>query len=599
MVRIVLPSALQGTSIWKRSLLSWNEGTVEKSTHNDDGVSVTRRQAQYLVNDDTQGSGDASRTDEQHQIASMWKLPSTTAYEQQASPVTAETATQASSTLTTVYAGTDPRRPVTVVEKSSTLQTPLSSETFVPITSASRFLRPWRRIPRVHLPTLAESNFRVMYSPLRRLQSDGLGHGFGTVNSEVNIALRLGLTYTHRAPLFGSLTHTNSKLMEDFFGWHANLLNSEQFHRENCIQTENSPQYTSEGVLIPELHRCRICEAPNSNGAANMKRIVRIPSELIFRYHSQPDYVPFLDRYNESHTIFQMDDEFCHSSPLMTDFSVSRPFFYWKYWTRHHVEETDLEEQQMRLTGRPGAAFSVEGSSKSAAIADNPLRFHDGELIIAVHVRRGDFFKDAKRKMIWSQTYVQMIRTAQDVVEEMGGAFSIMPIAVYIYSEGKPRDGHGYTTHAADLLTHDYVDEMGVVRDAAWWVKLLESTPPQTEGRPMALNSRKLNVPRVELRISRPTVESLHQMIAADVFIGSVSGMSMHLVRALSRGVGIYPGLAGRDSQYCCGVPSDADTGVIDRQAFYSQWSEYKDANEKFVSVAVKADTKEMQHGYA
>jgi hypothetical protein len=88
-------------------------------------------------------------------------------------------------------------------------------------------------------------------------------------------------------------------------------------------------------------------------------------------------------------------------------------------------------------------------------------------------------------------------------------------------------------------------------------------------------------VPRVELRIIQPTVESPHQMIAAVVFIGGASVMSRLLIRTLSRGTGIYPGLEGSNQQVCGSAQSNTDTGALDRELSLRQWNVYKDANEK------------------
>lgn len=82
----------------------------------------------------------------------------------------------------------------------------------------SRFMTPWQTVQPLKLPTLKQSHYRVLYSPLRLLGSEGMGHGFATKNMEVSAAIRLGLAYTHRRPKFGTLSLKNPMIMEDFFG---------------------------------------------------------------------------------------------------------------------------------------------------------------------------------------------------------------------------------------------------------------------------------------------------------------------------------------------------------------------------------------------
>lgn len=82
----------------------------------------------------------------------------------------------------------------------------------------SRFLAPWQDVPHLKLPTLNQARHRVLYSPLRIVGSEGIGHGFATKNMEVTAAIRLGLAYTHRRPVFGSLSLNNPMIMEEFFG---------------------------------------------------------------------------------------------------------------------------------------------------------------------------------------------------------------------------------------------------------------------------------------------------------------------------------------------------------------------------------------------
>lgn len=329
----------------------------------------------------------------------------------------------------------------------------------------------------------------------------------------------------------------------------------------------------------------------------NMRHLVSIPERISLPYRTNVNQSvhDLLSRYNEPHTIFQVGEERCGSYPIHVDFSLSRPWFYWKYWNKHTILPNNIAGQKRALFGDFRTAAeraNVSYEPSSASLQVNPLEFRDKELTIAVHVRRGDFFQASNRKMIRDSAYVQIIRTVQDIVEEAGGPFARMPVAVYIYSEGKPKEGHQHTTHIRSKLTREYQDISGTVRDGKWWQDLLSKQHPQHEGRPPSRRGKVLRIPRVELRISRPTVETLHQMMRADVFIGSASGLSTYLVRALARGVQLYPGMPEKTVEaFCCSTGTNWDTGTFDRDRFLAQWKKYSEANAKYVDAKLNSTT--------
>lgn len=376
----------------------------------------------------------------------------------------------------------------------------------------SRYLHPWQNVPIVKPLRLEQARNRVLYSPLRVLGSDGLGHGMATKNAEITTALRLGIAYTHRAPKFGSLSEKNEKVMEDFFGWGAAETSGKTFHEENCVPTP--------APIAPIQHElgvrdCNICSAIKKSSPLKLKRVVAVPEDISFRapHVAKPQVNSLITRHNDSHTVFQMAADRCGKYPILVDFSDSRPWFYHKYWKTHGVPENNIKAQSLALYGRPNVERAYEESPSSAALVDNPLQFNDHEISIAVHVRRGDFFEAKNRKMIGDHVYTKLIRSAQDVIEEQGGPFATMPVAVYIYSEGKPKNNGSFLTHIRSELTKEYLDYNGTVRDAKWWQDLLRSDTPQSAGRPNERKGKIPKLPRVELRISKPTIESLHQMI--------------------------------------------------------------------------------------
>lgn len=376
----------------------------------------------------------------------------------------------------------------------------------------SRYLQPWQNLPSLKTLTIEEARHRVLYSPLRVLGSDGVGHGMATKNAEISTAVRLGVAYSHRVPKFGSLSYKNANAIEEFFGWGKGELSGKQLHEENCEPTPSPISPIRHDISIRD---CNVCRAIKVSSPLKMKHVVQVPEDVSFRPYNvaKPEADRFIAINNESHTVFQMAQDRCGKYPILVDFSTSRSWFYRKYWKQHAVEQEDFKAQSLALFGHPNVEKIDEESPSSAALVDNPLQFNDHEISVAVHVRRGDFFEAKNRKMIVDSTYVNIIRTVQDVIEESGGLFASMPVAIYIYSEGRPKEGGTFSTHVRTALTKEYLDANGTVRDSRWWQMLLRNADPQEAGRPKERKGRMLNIPRVELRVSHPTIESLHQMI--------------------------------------------------------------------------------------
>lgn len=272
---------------------------------------------------------------------------------------------------------------------------------FLDARKETRFTRPWPALEHIPFPSLEESRHRVFFSSVKRQDGDGLGHSFSTKNKEIFTARLLGLSYTHRKPLFGSLSPSeNEDVMEDFFGWGKDEIDRDDFQAENCH------------VPIPPVKECARCGKPRG-----MYKIVQIPfffSEVT--YIVQKGFMSkvrdFVASHNNSHTIFHLDELRCLQSPTLNVFELTTDFFRYKYWKRHSVPTIDFEKQAYHLYGRSKSELMKrETLALSADLRDLPLNFNDQELTIAVHVRRGDFFQDTKRVSLKSAVYAQIIRT--------------------------------------------------------------------------------------------------------------------------------------------------------------------------------------------
>lgn len=367
------------------------------------------------------------------------------------------------------------------------------------------------------------------------------------------------------------MTAGTERVSEDFFGWGQGEYDAVTFRRENC-----------EGTADPAASSCTPCKK-----AKGKYKLVIVPNKITFSKDRQI-VETFIASHNDSYTIFEMESSICDTSPYFSNFEHSREWFRAKYWKKHFLPSVrNSKRHVVALYGSAKNSGSAkELAASSGELSGAPLNFNDNELSIAVHVRRGDFLIDKKRILLKSKLYAQVVRTAQDVVEEVGGKLARLPVAVYIFSEGKPRafrSERSYTTHDIDDLSSDYIDENGVVRDTAWWTELVQRTTPQREGRPASRQGKPVKVPRVELRISQPTLQTLHQMIRADIFIGSVSGLSFSLVRHLTRGVGIYPQIRSSYFSHCCSVKSDTTRGYFNRTDFARHWRRYAKDNVKYL----------------
>lgn len=156
---------------------------------------------------------------------------------------------------------------------------------------------------------------------------------------------------------------------------------------------------------------------------------------------------------------------------------------------------------------------------------------------------------------------------------------------MYIHSEGIPkrvRSERSFLTRQVDAVTSEYVDESGVVRDVAWGRKLIKEAGPKANQRPSSRAGKQPKMPRVELRISQPTLQKLLKMIRSDVFIGSASGLRNNLVRTLAGGVGMYPRYGPSGETPCCCTESDVHKGSFDTKTFARYRAADTRDNEKY-----------------
>lgn len=432
--------------------------------------------------------------------------------------------------------------------------------------SYNRFHTPWIERPTVKLPNPRESNFRYLYSPVRRGSSDGIGHSMGVINLNLNLAVRFNLTYTHRVADYSSLTKNDKSAVENFFGWGDGEIPRALIQKEGCIPVNQT--WPSKN----NLYDCFQCGAPRYKGALGIKHLVDIPLNLSslcpLQATCMEDTSEFLLRHPHPNTVFQVPQPTC-AAPL-TDGSLvlTKNFFYYKYWNRHG-----------------NLVWSSETGQKSSV----QVRFSQSELNIAMHIRRGDFLNPETRRtddLIHDDTFIVVLQNVILGIRQVGALFSELPIVVHIYSEGKLVKDRVPSTHDMDVQDKLYYDSNGLPRNATWWEHLVFNKGHLKGRKAAAMVKRRL---RFVLHISENTLLSAHEMIAADVFIGSKSAMSLHLVWSIARGIVVIPrsGMFGteltRFGLLCCTVPFSQENGNFSLSLFRRYWDAYARANEDTV----------------
>lgn len=487
--------------------------------------------------------------------------------------------------------------------------------------SVSRFNIPWRSPPFPKLPALDQSRGRMLYSGVREAASDGLGHGMATTNADLTTAMRLGITYTHRVAKYGSLVDNRfsrqvlssnrsqdaflpriaglsreSGRIEGFFGWGVGEIPREAIQDAAC----------GYGELASSIHVCKLCteekrkqvkleRKPDTIRRLRVDHIVEIPMSMSYKAPYRPTKESnrtlhdFLNEHNKPYTVFHMPHKVCAKSPTYSKFlPEARAFFYHKYWAAHGMySEHDSRHRSRAISSFHRYRDSWASTLRIPGVPPRGIlpRLHEHELTIAIHARRGDFFK-VGRPMVPVATFSRVLRQVMAEIQEHNKTFARMPIAVHIYSEGNPKKGYkGDVGHDIKRLNSDFHDADGKVLDVVAVTEIFNDKKQDDLG--IVFRNRL----RVVLHVSQDTVESLHEMIAADLFLGSMSGMSLHLVGSLNRGaMQLLPTRIEHTDEWRGHVKFDPRTGHIGKKELKGMrryWREYSDANEKSAKRAL------------
>lgn len=433
-------------------------------------------------------------------------------------------------------------------------------------TGTSRFDYPWR-IPTLVRPLPpSDSNNRFLYSPLKDAYINGLGHNLGTINGEVSTAIRLNLTYTHRISwyslhsipfqsisdkyksadlnAFRPFLHAGS--VEQLFGWGVSEIPREHIQSAICPFS----------VLSGKNGLCRVCTKKGfkqrrqemlNNGSSKqlqytknsikVDHVVELPYNLTFGFPKNPSEMnlqyasSFMETHAHPNTIFTLPAHRCDKNPVFGSFSrAQKAYFFHKYWGSHNSSAVSIDnkanenETFNEYKGRATSTFVIGPVGRRPTLT----RLKIDSIIIAVHARRGDFFR-AKRPMVSLSFIVRTVREIMKrVVQPAGGLFADLGVSVNIYSEGAPLN--------SSEIDHDVTKQGNQFVDVNR--KLFSEQDIRTaflDDKSDIFNGVFKNSLEVNARISDNTMLSIHEMIAADIFIGSESSLSSNLVGSLSR----------------------------------------------------------------
>lgn len=316
----------------------------------------------------------------------------------------------------------------------------------------------------------------------------------------------------HRADThYGSLTQIQGNAVDEFFGWNQmeGMLRRKKFLKNVCARWG---RVGKEGCEKGAVY-CK--KVKKGNGLVD--RVVVIPDRVALCMVSKK--VPkdcerkvrrFRDKHQKDRTMFVTPVTVCSWQLMMSWQTLTRGWFHESYWKAKRSSTMDPRYVN-----------------------------------IAVHVRRGDFLVTSGRKLISDQAYASLVRGIISIVSEeesldLDGKDHVPELRyrVYIFSEGvfRPRVTHPflkflilrkmYGNHDVNDFDTNYVSEKGKETSDDYWWRLLGNNPSID----------------VDLHISEHTLDGLQEMIAADIFVGSASGLSMHIVSQLSRGIPFVPG---------------------------------------------------------
>lgn len=464
----------------------------------------------------------------------------------------------------------------------------------------SRLHFPWF-VPTLtfRLKSKEKSGNRILYSPFRHHLSDGIGHSMAIINFEIRLANRLGLTYSHRVANYSSLTEKDPAAVEDFFGWGECVTMKRNDLQDHVCRSVGGGKWASR--RWSGRFECNICASLKAKNKYGLRNFVELPDHVAYKCVKKSDTKTSCGADVEDSTIAEYLEEIgipgnslvsipnkiCKYPVSDGQFGDTKTYYWHKYWERHRFPSTKRPHESQSSTRR--------------------LQLSDSALNIAVHIRRGDFLNPIvgnARAVIADETYAELLCRMLQIVLREGGPFSEAQIHVHIFSEGRLLKSESkyasHSVHGVEDQDRKYYDARGTPRSESWWRRLIIRTAKMQlkspafgktglqwpDKRTMVSTLRRL---QVRYRIAESTLGSMHDMVSADLFLGSKSGTSMNAVWALARGVSLLPKgtpvgtefvyRLGHFERVCCTVAYDANKLTFDDDVFQKYWEGFALAN--------------------
>lgn len=430
-------------------------------------------------------------------------------------------------------------------------------ERMVP-SNVSRFDFPWRIFHPISKGiTLQESNNRFLYSTtISDVKAAGLGHSLLIINAEVQLARRLNITYTHRISrytaskpcLVPDKSHRNcgpfdhAGAVEQLFGWGVGERPRSHVQLSTCpnrIFEESSTvcpicKYEMRSAKETVNNRYRNNSRDMYQHSIRVDKTVMIPLNLSFQHshelpmHHETQLGEFIEQNQLPFTGFLMPSSRCRRLSVKYIHTMEeRSYFFHKYWNAHSFNAPD-QKQNVNSTFQD-YLLEITRNRIIGPVGRRPRLkiLHEGSINIAVHARRGDFFT-VKRRMVSLRAFAYVIRQVIFRVVNESQRLADRTVSIVFYSEGRIKADNPFTIHDLSMMTNEFLDTDGQVVNESTAETLLNTNFD-------SLGTFLSGHLKVSFRIAENTIQSVHEMIAADIFIGSGSSLSTSAVGSISR----------------------------------------------------------------
>lgn len=452
------------------------------------------------------------------------------------------------------------------IDRSRDFDLPHASRLYV------RHTTPWRKYPDLqeknvkHPIPPEKSDYRFLVSTDSTYVGENVAERFLVLNFERMVADLLGLTYIDRHHSFGSLTAYDSYAVDNFFGWF-----SPDFFQRVC-KSQRSIRIRKQ--CSQKLVVCQRLNDPNPF----VDRIVGVPKEIALCARSpgltscRKSVRSFLRLNPANRTLFHMPLTLCSWKLAWPDQTTTRGWHFSRYWSQPRSSRLDPRFVNI--------AVHVRRNSRGMLRVRNAGRL----------IETGFSIADRAYAAVIAQVIHAIRQEEMNALKEVDGTASVRTVfRIKIYSEGmcRPNAWHPLLrflirrgAFGRDVNNYDtmYLSDDGIEQDEGYWEDLLNE----------AANGHEMEDTRVDLHISEDWLEGMEQMIAADVFIGSVASTSVHMVGELSRGIAMLPVRSPRVLYHNKTIEWNPEGG-------YTSWSPWHGEGDQFFDVS---SFREVWHEY-